>query len=478
MIDIIQTKILTALGVFTVSCVSCSAPMKLLSVDEFFFSAGNLLASGVLLAAGLVHQLPDSARLLSTQAMNGTSSTGSGDGFDSTNDSSFPFAYFIAGLTFCTFLILEEFLHTKFDGVDFYDSSQRQYPSSSSPSLGNRAEESTTSNHAGRTHHRLDDHDSHNHQHQHDKGHPLCQNQTTSNSIHHHHHRHHDYDDDDDYTAIEEANQDENTALVSSNPLHLHQTSHQIVKEGRQSSPSFPCCRHSSFIFHEGVNKPHHHHHHDKEESTTNTTPKHPTTFESSLCKKFASQHHHHHHHDHVAEHMHGSLLASIILLVALSVHSIVEGLAIGASDNITMVTSTTVAVVAHKGFAGYALGSSMVASQMKEGHFMMLCWIFASCSIIGIFLGMVTVYFFEDTEIGNSSTNVTPATTATGIIQAMVAGTFLYVSIVEMGLKEILLCRDSKVMGDRVCERDMAWGKLGAFLIGYLSMSALAIFV
>ncbi len=162
---------------------------------------------------------------------------------------------------------------------------------------------------------------------------------------------------------------------------------------------------------------------------------------------------------------MHGSLLASVILLVALSIHSVCEGLAIGVSSNPGEVASTTAAVLAHKAFAGYALGSSMVASQMREGHFIVLCGVFATCSVAGIFLGMV----FERAGTNNA---------VAGVIQAVVAGTFLYVSIVEMGLKEILLCRDSKLMGERVCQRDMAWSKLGAFLVGYLSMSLLAIFL
>jgi hypothetical protein len=49
-----------------------------------------------------------------------------------------------------------------------------------------------------------------------------------------------------------------------------------------------------------------------------------------------------------------------------------------------------------------------------------------------------------------------------------MVAGTFLFVSIVEIGLKEILLCRDSHWMGDKLSRREMEWTKLAAFLVVY----------
>jgi hypothetical protein len=153
-------------------------------------------------------------------------------------------------------------------------------------------------------------------------------------------------------------------------------------------------------------------------------------------------------------------------------------------TQTVTIVASTSIAVITHKVLAAYALGSSMVASQMKETHFMALCWIFAFCSSIGIILGMVVTAFYPTTnsEAVTVTSTTTTTTTATiwmlGSIQAVIGGTFLYVSIVEMGLKEILLCRDSKLMGHRVCQRDMAWSKLGAFLIGYISMSIVAIFM
>jgi zinc transporter 1/2/3 len=165
---------------------------------------------------------------------------------------------------------------------------------------------------------------------------------------------------------------------------------------------------------------------------------------------------------------MHGSLLSAIILLCALSIHSILEGLAIGISSNKAEVFSTTMAVLAHKAFASYALGSSMVASEMKETHFYVLVSVFTFCSVLGIFLGMV----FEEVNITNKNSS------ATGIIQAMVAGTFLFVSIVEIGMKEILLCRDSKLMGDKMSRKDMEWNKLVAFLVGYLAMSSLAVII
>lgn len=172
---------------------------------------------------------------------------------------------------------------------------------------------------------------------------------------------------------------------------------------------------------------------------------------------------------------MHGSLLASVILLFALSIHSIFDGLAIGVSSTTKEVISVTTAVLAHKGFAGYALGSSMVAAEMNDRHYFVLVTVFSSCSVIGIVLGTVFEWLLAATiedPAGNGGSVVM------GVIKAIVAGTFLYISIVEIGLKEILICRESKLLGNAIGQNQMQWSKLAAFLFGYLAMSSLAVLV
>jgi len=59
---------------------------------------GNMLASGVLLSGGLVHQLPDAQAVLSKE-------------FD------FPWASFICGCAFTFFLMIEEAMHLLLEEV-------------------------------------------------------------------------------------------------------------------------------------------------------------------------------------------------------------------------------------------------------------------------------------------------------------------------------------------------------------------------
>lgn len=61
-------------------------------------SLGNMLASGVLLAGGLVHQLPDAEKTLSKEY-------------------EFPWASFICGCSFTFFLIVEESMHMLLEDV-------------------------------------------------------------------------------------------------------------------------------------------------------------------------------------------------------------------------------------------------------------------------------------------------------------------------------------------------------------------------
>jgi zinc transporter ZupT len=418
--DEIGSKLLIAFAIFLVSFLSAAAPSKVIKIDDQIFSCGNLLASGVLLSGSLVHQLPDSIENLKSIAAD------------------FPLATFVAGLIFCLFLILEEYLHSRFDDNMFEEGHNHSdhYVSFQHSSLPLRKE------------------------------------------------------GENEYEERIENRENDNLEIeikrhVTAEPeLEQKQKQSRISLFGLPISQHKPCqYRRSSFKLvasHKGKRQT------DSDrvlpnEATAlflrNSTGQgvlairksvRPSVFNTWRRESFDTIHPVHHHDDHLAEHMHGSLLASIILLLALSIHSIFEGLAIGVSPDMSEVMSTAAAVLAHKGFAGYALGSSMIASQMDDNHFIVLVLIFAFCSILGIFLGML----FEQFSTGGN------AATVTGIIQAMVGGTFLYVSIVEIGMKEIMMYRHSETSKNDLSPKAMDLWKLVAFLTGYILMSMLAIWV
>eukprot|EP00536_Pseudo-nitzschia_multiseries_P010214 jgi/Psemu1/288970/fgenesh1_pg.305_\ len=369
--------------------------MSIINVDEHVFSAGNLMASGVLLSAGLVHQLPDSIEHLQSLSER------------------FPVAPFVAGLTFCIFLVGEEYIHMRFHGH---------------PLISSVSGTECSGSEGGDHHHHDDFHD-------HDRDH-----------VHDHHHHHHDDD-----TAHSHHQHDrrprEDDPLLMDRGRGRKSVDEPPVRLNHRRSLS---CSHDAVEGGGSIGAP----------------------LESFRSKTFGKDHIHHHDLEHVAEHVHGSLLAAVILLGALSIHSVFDGLAIGVSATTKDLVSVTTAVLAHKGFAGYALGSSMVAAEMNETHYFVLVTVFACSSVVGIALGTAFTELAAIEDAPQQGVGV-----VVGAIKAIVAGTFLYVSIVEIGLKELLVCRDSKLLGPSMGRNEMQWSKLAAFLFGYLAMSYLSVF-
>jgi len=412
--DLKSTKLFITLGIFLISFISSASPMKVIHVDSNLFSIGNMLASGVLLAAGLVHQLPDSMEAL-------------------TDISDFPLATFIAGIIFCFFLIIEEYIHTQFKNP--FDNEQQSDANALKNLVVEDKKKTVNNNNNNNTTH--------------------TQNHNSTIICDHSHN---------------DMNSSEHTKLLT----------HKEDKEYSEVESIGPNCRISELLVTRSISitsvcgS-------DRESTriSSNGDKKWSSSFSSSERNRhflyesippydYNNEHPVHFHTDHLAKHARGSLTSSIILLLALSIHSIFEGLGIGISSTTTELTSISAAVLAHKAFAGYALGSAMVASGMKNQHIFILCAVFSVCGILGVFLGMI----LQDNVDPENSVPI-------GIIQAMVAGTFLYVSIVEIAMKELMTHRENSKKSCSTTPMEI-WDvrKLVAFFIGYLMMSLLAIWV
>ncbi|RLN58246.1 hypothetical protein BBJ29_006924 [Phytophthora kernoviae] len=114
-----------------------------------------------------------------------------------------------------------------------------------------------------------------------------------------------------------------------------------------------------------------------------------------------------------------GSLAVAMVLFIALSFHSVLEGLGIGAQTETAW--GVFMAIVMHKGLAAFALGSGLVQSAMPVAQVTLYMVVFSFMSIIGIIIGWIIA--------ADSSED----SAAAGICVALASGTFIYVAVMEV---------------------------------------------
>lgn len=366
-------KLVTALVIFLCGLLSSISPVYVAGKNDALFSAGNMMAAGVLLAAGLCHQLADSSSSLD-------------------QDKGFPWSFFICGFTFIMFLIFEESVHLLLSGDH-----------------GHGSRYSIEEGLIGQKEDLL--------------GHHSCGG----------------------------------SFIIAGLEEILEVTSK--TEGGDDSYGSTHSHRHGQGHEHNlGKQKP-------RKERRTSTKSVFASSFERGRASAYST---HHHHDDHISEHLHGNLLAALMLLAALSIHSVLAGLSIGLVTDVSEIMSTAIAIVAHKVFAGYALGSTMVAADLGLDRHISLSIVFSLSTPLGILIGM-----------GLTSGSYNEDSPSVGVVQAIVAGTFLYVAIMEVGMKELLICRhhDGPLMAS-MSEKQIEALKLFSMLLGYVAMSLLAAFV
>lgn len=125
-----------------------------------------------------------------------------------------------------------------------------------------------------------------------------------------------------------------------------------------------------------------------------------------------------------------GAEIRSYCLFLALSFHSIMEGVGIGSATTPKMVGPIFLAVLAHKGLTGFALGNTLLQAAVATRAYLVMVVIFSLCTPIGIGLG-----------IGIS--NAGSIWSGAGI--ALASGTFLQVSLLEVTARAMGSC-DHKV--------------------------------
>lgn len=113
------------------------------------------------------------------------------------------------------------------------------------------------------------------------------------------------------------------------------------------------------------------------------------------------------------------SPLNATMMAVIMCMHSILEGAALGSQQEVSKALNIFVPTIAHKGLTAYALGSSILSSNASKERALSFICMFAFATPIGIFIGYLM------------ATSTHPAGAAA--ISSLASGTFLYISTMEI---------------------------------------------
>jgi zinc transporter ZupT len=136
----------------------------------------------------------------------------------------------------------------------------------------------------------------------------------------------------------------------------------------------------------------------------------------------------HHSHVDKISQNIQvTSNITPYLLLIALSMHGLFEGTALGMQDSFGESFFLGIAIIAHKWAESLALGISFFKAHTEWWLFIRMILLFSIFTPIGIFIGLFIV-------------NVSPL--VQGIFFGLSSGTFIYISTSEMIVEEFAITR------------------------------------
>ncbi|KAK1338732.1 hypothetical protein QTO34_019389 [Cnephaeus nilssonii] len=118
----------------------------------------------------------------------------------------------------------------------------------------------------------------------------------------------------------------------------------------------------------------------------------------------------------------------ALILLLSLSFHSVFEGLAVGLQTTVASTVQLFLAVLAHKGPVVFSVGLRLVQIGTASRWAVFCIMSFALMSPLGIALGLVVPG--RDSQVGRGL--------AQAVLEGVAAGTFLYVTFLEILPREL----------------------------------------
>lgn len=122
------------------------------------------------------------------------------------------------------------------------------------------------------------------------------------------------------------------------------------------------------------------------------------------------------------------SSLRVYILIVALSLHSVFEGIALGLITDVERLAQIAGAIVIHKSIIAFSLGVSLVQHVMPSKTVVKSAILFSIMGPLGVGIGMAVL---------NNSTQLS-SSLSSGILQGIANGTFLFVTFFEIFQREL----------------------------------------
>jgi len=134
------------------------------------------------------------------------------------------------------------------------------------------------------------------------------------------------------------------------------------------------------------------------------------------------------------------------VFFFALAIHSIFDGLSIGAETDVGAFWALLFAVGGHKLLDGFALGVPIFFAKLSRAHTIFSLVFCAAMTPVGILIGKATTDGSDERQ----------ATLARAVILSMSAGTFIFISIVELLPAGLM---DGKYLLPKMAVTTLGWG-------------------
>ncbi len=142
-----------------------------------------------------------------------------------------------------------------------------------------------------------------------------------------------------------------------------------------------------------------------------------------------------------------------VVLLLVLSLHSVIAGTSLGLETELVASLAIFIAIIAHKGAAAFSLGVSLRQGSFPRSRHIALVMLFSIMVPFGVLLGAL----FASDIGGHMDTEFE------GIFDALAAGTFIYVGVLE-------------ILPDVFGNVENRWSKLCLILAGFGLMALIAL--